>query len=117
MADLPGAASAARPVQAVPPRQLAVPWIAVAVLAAAAWVVTVTLARDMGNGPGTMGLGLSAFLGLWVVMMAAMMLPSVAPVAVLWTRLISEASAGFGRSARLGMFLSEIGRASCRERV
>jgi hypothetical protein len=51
MADLSGPASAARPVQALPPRQLAVPWIAVAVLAAGAWVVTVMLARDMGNGP------------------------------------------------------------------
>jgi predicted metal-binding membrane protein len=106
MADLSGPAPAARPVQALPPRQLAVPWIAVAVLAAGAWVVTVMLARDMGNGPGTMGLALLPFLGLWVVMMAAMMLPSVAPVAVLWTRLISGASAGFGRVARLGMFLS-----------
>ena len=106
MADLSGPASAARPVQALPPRQLAVLWIAVAVLAAGAWGVTVMLARDMGNGPGTMGLALLPFLGLWVVMMAAMMLPSAAPVAVLWTRLISGASAGFGRVARLGLFLS-----------
>jgi predicted metal-binding membrane protein len=105
MADRSGPAPAARPMQALLPRQLAVPWIAVAVLAAAAWVVTVMLARDMGNGPGTMGLALLPFLGLWVVMMAAMMLPSVAPVAVLWTRLISAASAGFGRAARLGLFL------------
>jgi predicted metal-binding membrane protein len=97
---------AARPVQALPPRQLAVPWIAVAMLAAGAWVVTVMLARDAGNGPGTMGLALLPFLGLWIVMMAAMMLPSVAPVAVLWTRWISGASDGFGRVARLGMFLS-----------
>jgi predicted metal-binding membrane protein len=105
MADHSGPASAARPLQAVPPRQIAVPWIAVAALAAVAWVVIVMLARDMGNGPGTMGLALLPFLGLWVVMMAAMMLPSVAPVAVLWTRLISGASAGLGRVARMGMFL------------
>ena len=105
MADRSGLAPATRPVQALPPRQLAVPWIAVAVLAAVAWVVTVALARDMGNGPGTMGLALLPFLGLWAVMMAAMMLPSVAPVAVLWTRLISGASAGLGRVARMGMFL------------
>jgi len=82
MADHSGPAAAARPVRALPPRQLAGPWIAVAALAAVAWVVTVTLARDMGNGPGTMGLALLPFLGLWAVMMAAMMLPSVAPVAV-----------------------------------
>jgi predicted metal-binding membrane protein len=105
MTDLPGPASSARPAQALPLRQLAVPWIAVAVLAAGAWAVTVILARDMGNGPGTMGLALLPFLGLWVVMMAAMMLPSVAPVAVLWTRLITSASAGSRRAVRLGMFL------------
>jgi predicted metal-binding membrane protein len=106
MADQSGPASATRPVQAVPPGQLTVPWIAVAALAAVAWVVTVVLARGMGNGPGTMGLALLPFVGLWAVMMAAMMLPSVAPVAVLWTRLISGSSAGLGRSARMGMFLS-----------
>jgi predicted metal-binding membrane protein len=106
MADLSGTAPATRPVQALPPRELAVPWIAVAVLAAGAWVVTVVLALHMGNGPGTMGLALLPFLGLWVVMMAAMMLPSVAPVAVMWTRLISAAPAGSGRITRLGMFLS-----------
>src|SRR5215831_5581282 len=105
MADHPGPASAARPLQAVPPRQLAVPWIAVAALAAVAWVVTVMLARDMGNGPGTMGLALPPFLGLWVVMMAAMMLPSVAPVGVLWTRLIAGATTGLGRVMRMAMFL------------
>src|SRR5579864_4883665 len=99
-------ALAARTATALPRRQLAVPWIVVAALAAAAWAVTITLARHMGNGPGTMGLALMPFLGLWVVMMAAMMLPSVAPVAVLWTRLISGASAGTPRAVRMGMFLS-----------
>ena len=105
MADHAGPAAVTRPVQALPPRQLAVPWIAVAALAAVAWAVTVMLARHMGNGPGTMGLALLPFLGLWVVMMAAMMLPSVAPVAVLWSRLIGGGSAGPVRVARMGMFL------------
>src|SRR6516225_7607513 len=105
MADRSGLASATRPVQALLPRQLAVPWIAVAVLAAAAWAVTFILARHRGNGPGTMGLALLPFLGLWVVMMAAMMLPSAAPVGVLWARLISGASAGPARAARMGLFL------------
>ena len=49
MADHVPPASAARPVQALPARQLAVPWIAVAALAAAAWAVTVVLARGMGT--------------------------------------------------------------------
>ena len=65
-------------------------------LAAVAWTVTLVQARSMGNGPGTMGLASLPFLGLWVLMMAAMMLPSAAPVAVLWTRLISGVSTGPG---------------------
>ncbi len=105
MADQAGSASAIRPVQGVPPRQLARPWIALVALAAVAWVVTVAQARNMGNGPGTMGLALLPFLALWVLMMAAMMLPSVAPVAVLWTRSISGFSTGSGRVARMGQFL------------
>jgi predicted metal-binding membrane protein len=106
MADHAGPASVTEPAQALPPRQLAVPWIAVAALAAVAWAVTVELARTMGNGPGTMGLALLPFLGLWVVMMAAMMLPSVAPVAVLWTRLITGTSAGPSRLLRMSAFLA-----------
>jgi predicted metal-binding membrane protein len=105
VADHAGPAAVTRPLQILPPRQLTVPWIAVAALAAVAWAVTITLAQTMGNGPGTMGLALLPFLGLWVVMMAAMMLPSVAPVAVLWTRLISGASAGSGRVVRMSLFL------------
>jgi predicted metal-binding membrane protein len=105
MADHAGPSVVAPAVQALPPRQLAVPWIAVAALAAVAWAVTVILARHMGNGPGTMGLTLLPFLGLWLVMMGAMMLPSVAPVAVLWTRLIAGSSAGPARGLRMGMFL------------
>jgi len=82
-----------------------VPWIGAAVVAAAAWAVTIVLARDMGNGPGTMGLSLLPFLGLWVVMMAAMMLPSVAPVAVVWTRVIRGVSAGGARLMRIVAFV------------
>src|SRR5438552_8209230 len=105
MADSASPAADVRPVQALPRRQLVPPWIALAALAAVAWAVTLMLARNMGNGPGTMGLALLPFLGLWVVMMAAMVLPSVAPVAVLWTRVISGGSAGPARAARMSMFL------------
>jgi predicted metal-binding membrane protein len=105
MADQARSASAMRPAQNVPSRQLARPWIVIVALAAAAWAITVAQARSMGNGPGTMGLALLPFLALWVLMMVAMMLPSVAPVAVLWTRLISGASTGSGRVARMSLFL------------
>lgn len=106
MVDQARPASLARPVQSLPSRQLALPWIALVALAAAAWIVTVGQARSMGNGPGTMGLAWLPFLGLWVVMMAAMMLPSVAPVAVLWTRAISGTSTGLGRAGRIALFVS-----------
>jgi len=55
-------------------------------LAAAAWAATVPRALDMGTEGGTMGMSLVAFLGMWLLMMAAMMLPSVAPVASLYVR-------------------------------
>ena len=105
MSDTAGQAADARPLQALQARQLAVPWLAVAALAAAAWTVTIVLAGHMGNGPGTMGLTLAPFLGLWVVMMSAMMLPSAAPVAVLWMRLIGGAASGSGRVLRMVLFL------------
>jgi len=106
MADHRGQATATGPVHALRRRQLALPWTALITLAAGAWAITVIAGRAMGNGPGTMGLALLPFLGLWVLMMAAMMLPSVAPVAVLWTRLITGTTAGLGRAKRIGMFLS-----------
>ena len=46
----------------------------------------------MDAGPWT-GLGtLAWFLGVWVVMMAAMMLPSVAPTAALYSRMTKSRS-------------------------
>jgi predicted metal-binding membrane protein len=97
---------AARPLQGIAPRQLALPWVAAGAVAAVGWAVTVVQARSMGSGHGTMGLAPLPFLGLWIVMMTAMMLPSVAPVAVLWMRTISGASTGPGRAIRMSMFLA-----------
>src|SRR3954451_10884675 len=54
------------------------------IAAAAAWAVTVVLARGMAGMTGTMGLGLAVFAPVWTLMMAAMMLPSVAPTASLY---------------------------------
>jgi predicted metal-binding membrane protein len=57
------------------------------VLAAAAWWATVRSMAGMDASPGA-GLGTIAwFTGVWVVMMAAMMLPSVSPTVALYTRL------------------------------
>src|SRR3954454_295299 len=52
----------------------------------AAWLVTIVYTVDMPAAPGTMGLGLVQFLGLWTVMMAAMMLPSVSPLFSLYAQ-------------------------------
>jgi predicted metal-binding membrane protein len=56
------------------------------IAAAAAWAATVALARGMAGMTGTMGLGLVVFVPAWTLMMAAMMLPSVTPVATLYAR-------------------------------
>ena len=49
--------------------------------AVAAWAVTVDRMRGMEAGPGTDLGGLGWYLGIWVTMTAAMMLPSAAPAA------------------------------------
>jgi predicted metal-binding membrane protein len=60
------------------------------VIAGLAWLAVIALARGMTAMGGTMGLGLLAFIPVWTLMMAAMMLPSVAPVAVLYERSITD---------------------------
>src|SRR5436190_13096074 len=65
----------------VSPREAAPWWAALALVGALAWVYTVGQARDMGAGPGTMGMTFFFFVGMWVVMMAAMMLPAIGPQA------------------------------------
>jgi predicted metal-binding membrane protein len=57
-------------------------------LAALAWAGVIAYAQDMGNGAGTMGIDLGEFVAMWSLMMAAMMLPAVAPVAALYVRTI-----------------------------
>ena len=47
----------------------------------AAWAITVERMRGMDAGPGTELGGLGWYLGIWVTMTAAMMLPSAAPAA------------------------------------
>jgi predicted metal-binding membrane protein len=49
--------------------------------AAVAWAVTVERMRGMDAGPGTDLGGLGWYLGIWVTMTAAMMLPSAVPAA------------------------------------
>jgi predicted metal-binding membrane protein len=54
--------------------------------AAVAWAITVERMRGMDAGPGTDLGGLGWYLGIWVTMTAAMMLPSAAPAARYFAR-------------------------------
>jgi predicted metal-binding membrane protein len=56
-------------------------------LAAAGWWWTVAQMRGMDDGPWTALGTFGWFLGVWVVMMAAMMFPSVAPTIALYARM------------------------------
>jgi predicted metal-binding membrane protein len=61
-------------------------------LAGVGWWWTADQMRGMDAGPWT-GLGtLGWFLGVWVVMMAAMMFPSVAPTVALYARMTRQRS-------------------------
>lgn len=70
--------------------------------AAACWLLNVSMWRDMGSGPGTMGFGLAGFIGFWTTMMAAMMLPSATPTATLYLRSVRARAHGVVRLARSG---------------
>jgi predicted metal-binding membrane protein len=56
-------------------------------LAGLAWWSTADRMAGMDAGPGTDLGALGWFLGVWVVMMAAMMFPSMAPTAALYARM------------------------------
>ena len=66
--------------------------------ALAAWIVSVQRMRGMDAGPGTDLGGLGWFLGIWVTMTAAMMLPSAAPMVLVYSH--------FSRSRRAGAFVA-----------
>jgi predicted metal-binding membrane protein len=66
-------------------------------LAAVAWVITDDRMGGMDAGPGTDPGTLGFFVGIWVVMMAAMMFPSIAPMVVMHARVL----AGRRRDRRL----------------
>jgi predicted metal-binding membrane protein len=56
-------------------------------LAGVAWWSTADRMQGMDDGPGTALGALGWFLGVWVVMMAAMMFPSVSPTVALYARM------------------------------
>jgi predicted metal-binding membrane protein len=62
-------------------------------LDAAAWIGTIVWAASMGMQleAGTLGLGLLGFVGMWTLMMAAMMLPAVSPLVSLYAKSVRNA--------------------------
>ena len=61
-------------------------------LAAVGWWWTVDEMQGMDGGPRTDLGALAWFVGVWVVMMAAMMFPSVAPTVALYSRMTKSRS-------------------------
>jgi predicted metal-binding membrane protein len=59
-------------------------------LAAAAWWSTADRMAGMDAGPGTDLGALGWFVGVWVVMMAAMMFPALAPTTALYARMTRQ---------------------------
>src|SRR5918992_1458805 len=70
-------------------------------LAAAAWALTDDRMGGMDAGPGTNLGDLGWFLGVWVVMMAAMMFPSIAPMVLMHVR-IQEGRTERGQPVAVG---------------
>ncbi len=68
--------------------------------AALAWYITFLGLEGMSPGPGTMGFGLWQFLAVWALMMAAMMLPALAPFTSMYLRSIRAVHSSRVRTAR-----------------
>ena len=68
--------------------------VAVALLGGAlvAWIVTFERMQGMDAGPGTNLGGFGWYIGIWITMMTAMMLPSVAPMVLAFSRISQERS-------------------------
>ena len=75
-------------------------------LAVVGWWWTVDQMHGMDNGPWTNLGGAGWFLGVWVVMMAAMMFPSVSPTVALYSRMTAARSAVAPMLFALGYLLT-----------
>jgi predicted metal-binding membrane protein len=76
--------------------------------AALAWAVAGGRMSGMDAGPGTDPGALGFFLGVWVVMMAAMMFPSIAPMVVMHARMQEgrRRSDGVGSAGATPLFVA-----------
>ncbi len=80
-------------------------WAGIVTVTVVAWLIVVVQAERSGSGMAMGAMAPLPFLAVWVPMMAAMMFPSVAPVAGLWTRAIAYRSTGAVATARVAGFL------------
>ena len=71
------------PLRSARPTDVAAILIAAALVA---WIVTAWRMRGMDGGPGSDLGAVGWYVGIWVTMMAAMMLPSVAPMVLVFAR-------------------------------
>jgi predicted metal-binding membrane protein len=98
--------SSALPNRSVGVRETAWVWVTLLLLTLLAWICTIAQARAMRNCCGAMEMPLGAFLLMWIVMMAAMMFPAVAPVAILWSRGIALRGSTRSQTWRITLFVS-----------
>jgi predicted metal-binding membrane protein len=99
-----GAPSASR-ISRPSARQLSLAGLLLA-LAAIAWIASARLMRGMDGGPGTDPGALDFYLGTWIVMMAAMMLPAVTPAALSYADLGDAPRRRFGDAWSSGLFVA-----------
>jgi predicted metal-binding membrane protein len=77
------------------------------ILAAASWVILIwqsSMMNSMGMGL-TMGMGATLFLAIWVVMMIAMMFPTVAPMILVFARVQRDRHSGRRPSVSTWIFV------------
>ena len=78
-------------VRAYPSRIPTLPFVAALLLfAGGAWLALALQARSMGLMPATMGIAMPSFVVMWTLMVAAMMVPSIIPLASRYLRSIAS---------------------------
>ncbi len=78
---------------------------ALLLLAAAAWIFTGLRMRGMDGGPGTALGSIGFYITTWIVMMAAMMFPSIAPMVLIYAR-VAKTRRARGLGGSTGLFIA-----------
>lgn len=75
-------------------------------LTAIAWIVVIEQSTSMMGMGLTMGMSAPFFIGIWIVMMAAMMFPSAAPMIVMFSRVTAGKKAAGGSFVPTWVFVA-----------